>query len=274
MSSPFDPTLPEDIAGVLARFEAILAWSRQHRSRLGYFAALYRGVTLGVRNDLATGTFDDPQAAERLAIRFAGRYFEALAGRFGTAPPAHAWQASFDAAERWLPTVSQHLLLGINAHINLDLGIAAARTLADASLTRADFERVNERLLGMIDEVQTRLARIWPLLRLLDRLAGRLDEALIGATLVQLRAGAWTFAQQLHAAAAGDEGALIAERDRHVAGIGLAIARPKPLLRLALGLVRLGELRSVSGVIDLLEAQSRRAPAAGESGAPRHTPCA
>ncbi|BDB24234.1 hypothetical protein Tamer19_04380 [Cupriavidus sp. TA19] len=258
MSLLLDPLPPPDGAAVLARFDAVLAWSRQHASRLGYFAALYRGVTLRARSALAAGAFEQPQAAERLVVLFATRYFEALAAHLGGAPVTRSWQVAFDAAGRWRPTVSQHLLLGINAHINLDLGIAAARTLADYPLPRADFERVNDLLLLMVDEVQDRLAAVWPLLRLADNVAGRLDETLIGAALVQTRAAAWDFGQALHASGGGESG-LIERQDRHVAAIGQHIAAPALPLSLALAGVRMGELRVVAGIIDLLDQEVARA---------------
>ncbi|MCY1500066.1 hypothetical protein D9M68_341030 [compost metagenome] len=264
MSVPFDPVPPPDGAAVLARFDAILAWSRQHASRLGYFAALYRGVTLRARSALAAGAFAQPQAAERLLVLFAGRYFEALAAHLGAAPVTGAWQVAFDAAGRWRPTVSQHLLLGINAHINLDLGIAAARTLDEYPLPRADFDRVNDLLLLMVDEVQDRLAAVWPLLRLADRMAGRLDETLIGAALVQTRSAAWEFGQALRAGSGGERG-LIERQDRRVAAIGQHIAAPALPLALALAGVRMGELRGVAGIIDLLDQEVARAGAVVEA---------
>ena len=58
---------------------------------------------------------------------FANRYLAAYdahrTGRTATRACAH----SFVVAQQWWPIVLQHLLLGMNAHINLDLGIAAAR---------------------------------------------------------------------------------------------------------------------------------------------------
>jgi hypothetical protein len=38
--------LPTTIDGVIAAFDALIAGNTQERSRLGYFAALYRGVTI------------------------------------------------------------------------------------------------------------------------------------------------------------------------------------------------------------------------------------
>jgi len=40
--------------------------------------------------------------------------------------PTESWVKAFDATEFWWLIVLQHLLMDMNAHINLDLGIAAA----------------------------------------------------------------------------------------------------------------------------------------------------
>jgi hypothetical protein len=65
---------------------------------------------------------------ERLDVTFTGHYFAALDGYFhpGRYPkPPRSWVATFDAASRPEPINLQHMLVGINAHIDLDLGIAA-----------------------------------------------------------------------------------------------------------------------------------------------------
>jgi Family of unknown function (DUF5995) len=271
MSAPLDLAPPTSVREVIERFDTVLGWARQHESRLGYFAALYRGVTLRARTALSAGAFENPDGAEQLVIFFASRYFESLAAYLGGAPTTHSWQVTFAAASRWMPTVSQHLLLGINAHINLDLGVATARTLAQTPLPRADFDRVNGLLLQMIDEVEAKLAAVWPLLRLLDRLAGRLDERLIGAGLLRKRAAAWDFAQALRANEA-EGNALIERQDLRVAEIARHIVHPGPLLRSALSVVRLGELRTVVSIIDLLTAQTGRPLSSVNVTAARRTP--
>jgi hypothetical protein len=258
MNPPFDTAPATDIAGALARFDSFLTWTRENLNRLGYFAALYRGVTVGLRTALAGDAFERPDATERLAVLFAGRYFEALAQRFHSQPTTRSWQVAFDAADRWAPIVLQHLLLGMNAHINLDLGIAAARTRAELELPRSDFDRVNDVLVDMMDDVQKKLAGVWPLLRLLDRMAGRLDENLAGFGLRAARAESWAFGQALLVPGA-DSAALIDSKDRHVADIARHIVYPGPLLKTGLVGVRLGELRSVVGIIDLLEAETAQA---------------
>lgn len=64
---------------------------------------------------------------ERLDTLFAERYFDAVTPRDAESRPTASWHLTFQAGSQWRPLVLQHLLVGINAHINLDLGVAAAR---------------------------------------------------------------------------------------------------------------------------------------------------
>ena len=48
--------------------------------------------------------------------------------------PSRSWQVAFTAADQWRPTVLSHLLIGMNAHINFDLGVAVAATVPAAEL--------------------------------------------------------------------------------------------------------------------------------------------
>lgn len=58
----------------------------------------------------------------------------------------------------WRPLILQHLLLGINAHINLDLGIAAAQTSPGDDLPdlRNDFVEINRVLVRQVDGIRER----------------------------------------------------------------------------------------------------------------------
>lgn len=47
------------ITEVVQSLDRILEWSRNNQSRLGYFAALYRAVTVNVKEKLGTGFFWD-----------------------------------------------------------------------------------------------------------------------------------------------------------------------------------------------------------------------
>ena len=87
---------------------------------------MYRRVTAEVKRRIEAGEFDDGPRMERFDVLFARRYLDAWAQHERGEVPTGVWALAFAAGERWRPVVLQHLLLGMNAHINLDLGIVAA----------------------------------------------------------------------------------------------------------------------------------------------------
>ena len=140
---------------VLEHLDEIIEGARREKSRLCYFAALYRNVTIKVKEDILAGSFEDGARMERLDVAFANRYFDALEGYHRAEELSKCWRTTFRAAQNWHPIVLQHLLLGINAHINLDLGIAAAQTSPGTQLAglRRDFDAINNILWAMLDDV-------------------------------------------------------------------------------------------------------------------------
>ena len=81
---------------------------------------------------------------------FANRYLAAYDAYQNHKPVTESWQYTFQVNEQWWPIVLQHLLLGMNAHINLDLGIAAARISPGEKLQslQNDFLKINKILEG------------------------------------------------------------------------------------------------------------------------------
>jgi hypothetical protein len=150
--------------------------------------------------------------------------------------------------------VLQHLLLGINAHINLDLGIAAAQTAPATSLAalRQDFDRINTILSSLLTGVKEGLATVWPLLRIYDRLAGDLEDRMINFSMSRARSAAWQVAERLAPLHAEQWSLHIDEIDRRTALLGQVICKPPIRTRLLLLGVRLGERGRVSEIIDLL----------------------
>ena len=63
----------ETLDEVIAQLDEILVWSETEDSRLGYFPAPYRKVTIRVKDEIAAGTFDDRPRMERLNVAFANR---------------------------------------------------------------------------------------------------------------------------------------------------------------------------------------------------------
>lgn len=155
---------------------------------------------------------------------------------------------------RWRPLILQHLLVGINAHINLDLGIAAARCSPgdDLPALRRDYDRVNAILASMIASVQADLQQVSPWLGWLDRVGARNQSELIRFSIVAARAGAWDFATALAATDEDHWDAAITTRDRRVAEIGRRVLHPGPWMSAGLLAVRLREGSDVRRNLDVL----------------------
>jgi Family of unknown function (DUF5995) len=242
------------ISEVMTELDDVVAWARNGENCLGYFAALYRKVTRAVARRIQEGFFEDGERMARLDVIFANRYLEALADYQNGKAISESWHVAFEASQRWWPIVLQHLLLGINAHINLDLGIAAARTSFGSELAalKTDFERINDVLLQLLEEVERQLNAIWPLLALLDRLGGRTDEVLINFSMKRARACAWDTARSLAAQSEEQWGDNIRAVDHRTSALARRIGHPGARLGAVLRVVRLGELKKRSEVIEVL----------------------
>ena len=239
---------------VIDRLDAEIERSVRERSRLAYFACLYRAVTRQVRDDIAAGRFQDGPRMARLDVIFANRYLTALDRYRRGEAPSRSWRIAFDAARAGHLVILQHLLLGINAHINLDLGIAAARTAPGAALPalRRDFDEISRLLGEMLDDVQDRLARVSPWMGLLDRIGARTDEEVCTFCLGGSRDLAWRAAERfarIERTAAAEEEARL---DRTVALLTAPIRSPGPALSTALAVIRAREIGDVARVVGAL----------------------
>lgn len=246
-------TMPANIDEAIDALDDVVVWARSKRTRIGYFAALYRGMTLQVRKALNEGRFRQPDRLERLDVVFVNRYLDAVNGFRNGATVTMAWDYAFRAAADWWPTVTQHLLLGCNAHVNLDLGIAVADVSRDGDLEslRPDFDQINRLLAAYIETVQDQLAGVWPWLPLLDRLSSA-DEAIVNYAMRAERDHAWKIAEQLHGLSDDERTSEIVTIDEQVASLAQGLRRPGVCFDSLLKIVRLGEMRSVPGIIDLL----------------------
>ena len=240
---------------VIAKLDKIIATTIREKSRLGYFPALYRKVTRAVQAGIQAGDFQDGPRIEKLDVIFANRYLDAYGAYLGGGEVSPSWLLAFQAAKTWRPIVLQHLLLGMNAHINLDLGIAAAETNPGENLSalEADFNQINTLLSSLVGGVKTELSEIWPPLRWLDRLAGTADDRIIDFSMEVARRQAWRFAQTLAPLAPAQRATEIAERDSWVTRFGQGILKPGFFVRLVFLRVRWGEKGSVPQIIDILK---------------------
>jgi hypothetical protein len=231
--------LAATIDEVLAQLDAIVS----QPSRLGFFAALYRKVTARVKAGIGAGRFEDGPQMERLDVVFANRYLDAYTGWQAGTPVSDCWRIAFEATSRSDLAVLQHLLLGMNAHIHLDLGIA----VSEVSVSRRDFDEINHVLLEILNEIQEDLARVSPWFALLEWAGGSSEEAIAGFTLVTARDIAWRHSELM--AASVDSPGTIATMDTVVRTIGFALLHPPLLTRAALRLMAFREPRDPSTVL-------------------------
>lgn len=243
------------IDDVIQQLTAIVEWSKQNNARMGYFAALYRKVTIQVKKGIQENYFDNGPRMERLDVIFANRYIQACYQYQTGQTPTQSWVRAFNATQQWWPIVLQHLLLGMNAHINLDLGIAAAETVAPEELQdlKGDFEKINQVLASLVGNVQQELAQIWPLLKLLNHFLGSIETALINFSMEKARDAAWSFAEKLSPLNEQQRQAAIAEKDEIMALFSRVISHPGIRGSIIIGLIRLGERGDTRQRIEILE---------------------
>jgi hypothetical protein len=257
------------IDAVLDEMDAEIARCRTHTDRRGYFAAVYRAVTARVRDGVAAGEFADNDVLEHLDVVFARRYLDACDGWWGHTKITEPWDAAFQSSLDDRLLVLQHLLLGMNAHINLDLGIATAETADDNEMDsidalRGDFEAINGVLASLIDRMQDSLATVSPWIGLVDRVSRRLDEGVSGFAIEVARDEAWRFAVELAALPPAERPPVVDARARAIADLAHHIARPPWPIRMAAWVARLREtddLDRVMGALDIeLDAPSGASP--------------
>src|SRR3954453_6871969 len=226
--------LPTDIDGVIARLDEMVRDCTARADRLGYFAALYLRVTRAVREGIHAGSFDDGPRMERLDVIFANRYLAAYDTWRSGELPSGAWFRAFNAAQGDGYVVLQHLLAGMNAHINLDLGIAAARVAAGPALAglQGDFDRINQLLASLTPVVEQELDEVAHGLAELTRLAPRLELRMVGFSMEKARTAAWAFAQELAPLRHLPQVARMFRRDAEVGLIADAVLNDGLVIRL------------------------------------------
>ncbi|OIK10340.1 hypothetical protein BIV60_21570 [Bacillus sp. MUM 116] len=240
---------------VIWQLDQIIAMSMQTKNKIGYFASLYRMVTVRVKEGILKNEFENGARMERLDVCFANFYLNALNDYLNGKPTSISWQVAFRCSQKRRPIVLQHLLLGINAHINLDLGIAAAMTCKNLDILTLhdDFMKINSILASLVDEVRSDLDYISPWIGFLDRIDQNSSKAIINFSLVKARNYAWDFALKLAAAKETDWEQLIKVRNDEIATIGKKVAYPGNwLLKTGLWVIRLRESNNIGRNMDLL----------------------
>lgn len=145
----------ETAEGIVARMELLLDEFHRTPELRGFapFLHTYLLITKAVVRDKRS--FNHPEDLDRLDAHFASLYFRPLERFLFSGRPTRPWAAYYRYCSDPTGSAFVQMLLGINAHINGDLG----RTICKTSYRhRADFLRINTILEDEIPRVLKYLA--------------------------------------------------------------------------------------------------------------------
>ncbi len=233
---------------IIVLLENIIDKSEKNNDTNGYFAALYQKVTIQVKDGISAGLFDNGPLMEQLDIVFAKRYLQAYDAWYRNQPVTKSWKKAFEVSHHYWPIVLQHLLMGMNAHINLDLGIAATEVSRGKNMSdlKDDFNRINEILSKLVHEVEDDLSAVWPALKYILKWSGKIDDYLVDFSMKLARNGAWKFAGQLALVHENEIEFSIIQRDLRISNKVNLVLKPGLFATIALRVIRITERGSVS----------------------------
>ncbi|MEM9053014.1 MAG: DUF5995 family protein, partial [Bacteroidota bacterium] len=97
------------------------------------------------------------------------------------------------------------------------------------------------------------LSEIWPFLKVLLKLSGKLDDKLINFSMKLARDGAWKFAQELNLVSGSAYIEMIDQRDVRIEQIAKLVYPKNILIRILFGIIRLSLRKSIRERIEILE---------------------
>jgi hypothetical protein len=191
-----------DHLSAVQRMEMLVQQWEEVADRRAIFLKCYQLMTMNMQTAIQAGEFNDTEWVEKLLEHFAGYYFQALLAFEGNDPLTPLpWQIAFAATQRDDLSIIQHLVLGVNAHINYDLVLAEVDMLEPewAELDSETYQQrhqdhhlVNAVIAMTIDSVQDTIIEAQePHWDILDRLLGPVDEWLISKLITSWREEVW-----------------------------------------------------------------------------------
>jgi hypothetical protein len=221
---------------VIAQMQTLIEQWEAHADRRAIFLKCYCMMTHNTLLAIDSCTFNDPVWVDRRLHRFADYYFIALEAYEAepTSSPL-VWQMAHNACHNGRIVPLQNLMLGVNAHINYDLVLTVVDMLKPEWETLSGNQRaeryadhctVNNIIGRTIDAVQDDvLAPAMPVMSLVDRLMGPVDEYLISRLITQWRDGVWHSAVRLlQADEAGEQVRLLQQVEERSLQIGRLIS--------------------------------------------------
>ncbi len=196
---------PKDIDEALDAMRSALDYFHRENDQRAIFLRAYYLITLSVHQALyqrgryQNRIFFDPEWIKKLAGKFSLLYFQSLSTH--ERPGERAWKTAHRLAASDETSVFQDMLLGINAHINYDLAYGIYLNLKEHEDGRDhlllprrkfDHDQVNNILVNCVPQIQEVLTRDYGgEMRLLNDLAGKLDDVLGETGLKYYRERVW-----------------------------------------------------------------------------------
>ncbi len=240
---------------VIDQLDQIIDVECANNSCMAYFPILYRKVTVRIKEGILNNEFENNQRMEKLDVLFANRYIDAYECLGNNNPLTKSWKNAFEAAKNGKLLVMQHILLGINAHINLDLGIAVAETVGENGNMmdfENDFNKINAILGSMIANVEAKIISVSPLFGLLDKFGKGREDKLVSFSINIARDGAWLFANQYHISP--NKAAELNSRDTIIATLAEKLITQKSwVLKYLVKTIYFFEKKDVSQIIVVLK---------------------
>jgi hypothetical protein len=198
--SPFKTA--EEVAQALGSFET---WCLENRDLRGVFATAYLQITLAISAEIKKNSFHNNEWSSRYLVRFANLYREALLTyeKSESDKVPKSWRMAFDLAKDQDGFIIQHLILGINAHINHDLALALndVGTEPQREEKYQDHNHINRILEAATDNLKQSVSEKYaPVLKRLDRGLGTLDDDITAFSISKAREHAWAMAIALTSA--------------------------------------------------------------------------
>jgi len=212
------------VGSVLApTIERLRAVALEADDASGFFAAMYARVTDRVQTAIAEGRFGDGEKMAHFTRTFADWY---LGPRDGSRVRPACWEAADDVSGDRKLLIVQHLLLGINAHVNHDLPQVVVDLAGGGTslyVLRPDFDAMNDILAETQPDVLRDLGRVagWTQLAV-SRGGGRV----FNFSLNSARDQAWQSAQRIHRLDDAERASEVAELDRLVSVLAHLITQP------------------------------------------------
>lgn len=176
----------QDINDVIQKLQTLIDKAIDDESRVGYFISLYCKVTMAVKDSIDNKVFTDNERMHKLDVVFANYFLDNIDHHNSV------WYSFFQARHINSYAITQHLLLGMNAHINYDLSQALIDTKEPLTQEfHEDYLKINEILYNEVDAIQRKLYKTSFFLRIIDFIGLRFDEGFVDFSMIKARDEAW-----------------------------------------------------------------------------------